>query len=56
MTHELLMLARAKGDVESRFGATAAAVPGRLTADEALELLVRRAHRGKIGESRLSFD
>ena len=48
-THELLVLGRAKGDVESRFGAAAAPVPGRLTAHEALELLVRRAHCGTRG-------
>lgn len=44
MTYELLMFTRAKSEVESHFGAVAAAVPSRLTAHEALELPVRRAH------------
>lgn len=47
------MLTRAKGKVKSRLGAAAAAVPGRFTAHEALELLVRRAHRGTVVEKRL---
>ena len=46
------MVTRAKGDVDARFGAAAATVSSCLTADEALELFLRRAH-GTVEEKGL---